>query len=85
MYDMVLAETEALAQENWGNEWNDWTDWLDQGFTKDEWGKTVECSKTTGWSINIGIFSYDNKETIYGTKWACFNGGNANCYPEECS
>ena len=64
--------------------YNTFWDMFTHGLTKDEWSESVKCSRTTGWSINIGIWSYDDRTTIYGNKIVCHDRGYANCYSTSC-
>jgi hypothetical protein len=77
-----LVNAEILAYGE--NENNHWTDWFDQGFTKDEYSERKQCTITTGWSIDLGFWSYDNHTTTEGYKTVCFNGGYANCTSTDC-
>ena len=82
---ITLANVEALANDETHGGYNSFWDMFKYGLTKDERSEYVKCSNTSGFSINIGIWSYDNKTTIYGYKWECYDGGFNNCDSTPCS
>lgn len=90
---LSLLSAEALASDN---EWNNWIDWFDQGFTKDESERVVDCqpgnntSKVeldAGGTINGvyvgGSISYEDS-TPGGTSHITCAYGDENCTPTDC-
>lgn len=80
---LSLVNIEMLAYGE-HNENNHWTDWLEQGLTKDEYVKNVECTRTTGWEISLGFISFGDKTEYKGHKDICCEPGYANCTPTDC-
>jgi len=84
LLDVMLSDVEALANNETHGGYNSFWDMFTHGLTKDEWSESVQCSRTTGWSINLLIWSYDDKTTINGNMIVCHKGGNVNCYSTPC-